>query len=131
PCAGIVALRRALRRDGTARREGTLAARSRSPAPPAQVPVQLRDLLRRVRRAAARGEGSDLSAHVAGALRRGARRSLPRGAPARGSAGDRRHPEGHQARPARVLRARDPMTALTSATRVFSMAGSPVLLLRR
>ena len=61
-----------------ARPQGPLAVRARSDAAPAEVPVQLPDLLARLRRAAAAGQGADLPASVAGAVRRGARAALPR-----------------------------------------------------
>src|SRR5207244_8462048 len=87
----------------------TIAPRARSESPPAEISVQLFDLLADLRPAPARRERPDLQADVGGPLRRRAAAALPNGAVARGPPRDRGNPAGHEDRPAFVLPGGDPI----------------------
>ena len=100
-----VGLRGAVLDHRAARSEGALAARARSESAPHEISLQLFDLLAGVRRVAARREGPDLQAHVAGVVGTGTGRTLPVGAVACGPSGHRRNPARHQEGPsARISR---------------------------
>ena len=110
---GHVGIRRAFRRPGTARRQGAIAARSRSAAQADALPVQLHDLLGCVQCAARRRKRCGVRAAMAGAVRSD---PSPKycAAVGGGSPGDHRDPARHEEGLAERLQRRstvsDPVT---------------------
>ena len=103
PGARRVRLRRAILEPGPARPQGPLAARARSEPTPHEIPVQLSDLLARVRRAAAGREEPDLPPAVGSPVWRGAGQPVSDRPVARRPPGHCRDPAGHEDGPAAIF----------------------------